>query len=581
MTDAPDHEEHFLDRVYQIALDPSHLDAFIEFWHETDLAAQTETPRFDDTYKSHLTRAGALLQRAEGAQTDLDHHLQPFDNLAALIVNSALQVEAMNTGAQTSLRAQIGASLSDIQCPPDVRDALLQTVKDVLFRPSLTERLLKVDASEKSGFMLFRVMRLDQILPSGPAVLIASTLLHLQDTLPDLLKSVFHLTEAEQSIVGRLTEGQTAKQIAQLRGVSEGTVRGQIKSILGKMNVGSQSDIIRLTLTLNKFPKGITPRSVAGLRMAPSLSEDWLDAEVWKPFNTCTLPDGRSLVFHDMGPATGTPILFSHMGSCMVRWTRPMLKQAYAHNLRIICPIRAGYGHSDPHNRATDVFDATRADVWHLLTRLGLSRLPYAVQGSDLPFGVDLAAHCPDMISELICIGGQMKLPGGRHLHGTGHWQRFFVSTAQTAPNMVRFASKAVMAMSKRIGPEAMLRQLCKDSAADLASLDDPETANILAANLSLMASKDTNSAEAFMREYIAFQRDWTGALHRLRDRRIQVFLAEEDPTINLGALPQLQNAYPWIEFTRLPQAGLALMYQKHPELIPVMADAAKRAAQP
>lgn len=62
------------------------------------------------------------------------------------------------------------------------------------------------------------------------------------------------------------------------------------------------------------------------------------------------------------------------------------------------------------------------------------------------------------------------------------------------------------------------------------------------------------------------------------RHIRVQIFLAEEDPTIDIGSISKLQEAYPWIEFEVVPEAGLALIYQKPEKLIPLMADAAKRA---
>lgn len=64
------------------------------------------------------------------------------------------------------------------------------------------------------------------------------------------------------------------------------------------------------------------------------------------------------------------------------------------------------------------------------------------------------------------------------------------------------------------------------------------------------------------------------------RDMRVQIFIAQEDPTIDLSSLPQLQEAYPWMEFEVVPDAGLALIFQKPEKLIALMAQAAKRATQ-
>jgi len=202
------------------------------------------------------------------------------------------------------------------------------------------------------------------------------------------------------------------------------------------------------------------------------------------------------------------------------------------------------------------------------------------VQGSDFPFAVDLISKYPDQVSELISIGGRPCLPGGLNVDGEGRWQGFFVSMAQKAPHMVQFASRALMAMSRRIGPEAMLRQLCRDSPSDLALLENEEMKQILVANINLMAAKSTNAAGAFAREYIAFQEDWSDRVLATSNIPVQIFIAEEDPTVDLDSIPRLRRAYPWIEIEVLKNAGLALVYQKPEMLIPLMAQAAKNAVQ-
>lgn len=163
-------------------------------------------------------------------------------------------------------------------------------------------------------------------------------------------------------------------------------------------------------------------------------------------------------------------------------------------------------------------------------------------------------------------------------MNGAGRWQMFFVSTARNAPNLVEFASRAVMAMCKRIGPEAMLRHLCKELPSDELLLDNEEMKQVLVANISLMAGQSTNAARAFASEYIAFQKDWSDNVMATRQIPVTLFLAEEDPTIDLAAIPKLQEQYPWIEFEVVRNAGLALTFQESKRFIPLMADAAKRA---
>lgn len=573
-----------LDRIYQIALEPSSLEDFIDFWHDSELATQFNDSEdrnpgeFDESYKVHLGRAQTILQRSEAARPDMKEYLQPYENLAAFVVSRSLHVEASNQGALSAFGVKPGDSLDQLGLPLEMRNALIRTTQEVLRKSKNSEKLLKAEMATKSGTMLFRIMRITGMFENGHAALIVSTCFYWRETIATLLGSVFHLTDAEQNVVRLLVEGKDAKSIATARDTGEGTVRGQIKSITSKMNVRSQTDIVRLVMTLGEFPKSAVGEEETVDLAVPALSSNWLETEVWKPFKSLTLQDGRTLSYHDMGPLTGNPILFSHTGSCMARWPPSMIRLAFEHNLRIICPMRAGYGQSDSLDLNANPFDAVCNDSVFLLKSLGISRLPYAVQGSDFPFAADLISKHPELVSELIGIGGRPCLPGGLNVDGAGRWQRFFVSMAQNAPHMVQFASKAVMAMSRRIGPEAMLRQLCKDSPSDLALLDTEEMKQILVANISLMAEKSTNAAGAFAMEYTAFQADWSDRMMATQNIPVQILLAEEDPTVDLGSIPKLREAYPWIEIEVLQKAGLALIYQKPQRIIPLMAEAATRA---
>ena len=432
--------DEVIDRIYEIALEPSSLDEFIDFWHDSGLAERIAdnvdgvSTEFDELYQTHFERAQIFLQRGDDARPDFSDYLSPYDNLAAFAVSTSFRVEAANPGGQAAFGVTSGDHLEDICLPAEMREALIRTTKQVLRGKPYSEKLLKADMGSKRGAVLFRVTQLEKHLEDGPAALIVSTQFHWRNSVSELLGAVFQLTKSEQDIVRLLTEGKSVKLIAAERNVSEGTVRGQIKIIIGKMNIRGQGDIIRLAMAFSRFPGDASGNTDTLNPASPALSGNWLEAEVWKPFKSVSLPDHRQLTYHDMGPPTGNPVLFSHMGSCMVRWSPSMIRLAYERNLRVICPIRAGYGHSDKMAVGADPFSVTRNDCAFLLESLRIPRLPYVVQGSDLPFAADMVANRPELITEMIAIGGQLLLPGGQSVEGTGRWQKFFVALARNAP---------------------------------------------------------------------------------------------------------------------------------------------------
>lgn len=575
-----------IDRIYDIALDPVVLEDFIDLWAQGELPGLVPDDigihKFDSFFGAHLERAMQFLQYDRGETNAFEVVLQPYESLAALVVDKSLVVKACNQRASETFGIGVGNPLRQIAFEPETVDDLTRLTHLALQQADGTDKFLRIEGDDTQAAMMLRILRIGTAQGGEPAALILSAHFQWREPVGRVLQHAFGLSMAELAVVRLLAEGQTVRSMATARGTSEGTVRNQIKSILAKMNLRSQIDIVRFALTLGVLPDVVSenPPQVAAANRTGAASQNWIEAEVWKPFVSLALPGGRRLTYHDMGPRTGNPVLFSHMGSCMVRWPGEMVKMAYALNLRVICPIRAGYGQSDALPPDADVFAATSADAAFLLAQLGIVRLPYAVLGTDFPLAADLAARYPNLISEVIGIGGRPCLPGSMQIEGTGLWQRFFVRAARHNPKLLEFAARAVIAMSRRVGAESMLHRLCKESKADLALLDRPDILRVLAANIDIMAEKSGHPGRAFAQEYLAFHGDWGARMQELRHVPMRILLAEQDPTTAIGALPELERAYPWIGFEVLPDTGLALLFQRPDKILPMVAAAAKRTVE-
>lgn len=574
----------FVDSALDVAIDPTFLDNFIAAWNQAGLETKISIQSVDDidelgpSYFRHLQRAELFLQRSTAETPSIEAVLCPFDSLVAFIIDGSLNLLARNEAAQDWFETLSGGPCAEDTLPTDLvapmRKELLDSPKSADAR-----KIVRFEAEGQTGALLLQIKPLGDLDDRGGLkYLVVCTQRYWRRGQDDALKQTFGLTSTECEIVRYLVQGDLIKKIAEKRGTSEGTARGQVKTIFSKLNVTSQAEVIRVVLPLTDLP--LLPSDQASpAPQATSLSANWLEEEVWRPFQSLMTPDGRKLDYHVMGPADGAPVLYSHMGYCQARWSRSMIKLCHKHGLRVICPIRAGFGHSDNLHPKADVIAATRYDTVQILDRLGISKLPYIAHGNDLVFAVDLIAERPDLIPELIGICGRPCLPEGIQLLGTGAWQRFFMSTAKFAPQLVHFGSKAAVAMGKRMGMEAMHRNLCKDSPADLALLEDEEIRPVILNNSSMVASPDTNAAQAFAMEYIAIEQDWSARMYAIRDTPTQILFGEQDPTIDLSFIEQIHTAYPWIDLQVIEGTGQFLIFQRYEDLIPLIAQAAWRSA--
>lgn len=577
--------DQIVDQLYDIALDPESLIGFIDAWNGAGLDTQSarETLEsintFDDAYAAHLRRAETFLTRGAEDAPALSSLLAPFDNLAAVIVDRDLRVVAYNDGATRALGLGDGDTLSALQASPATIEVFENVLHDLFSAGQKPDRLLKLEIGAKDTQTLFQIHRLKGAGPDGqPLALIVTTQYHWQPALGATLQEVFELTSAEQGVVRSLVEGMDAKSIAAQRGTSEGTVRSQIKSILSKMNARSQSEVIRLVLSFRDVTQGLADTVKLPPSLSPLAAVDWLDAEVWKPFGVLTRPGGRKMYFADLGPATGAPVLYSHMGFCAARWSRSMLKHAFRHNLRIICPIRAGYGPSENLSRSDDVMQATFDDTMALLDHLGIKRLPYLTQSSDLMFAVDLAARRPDVVTEIIGMCARPYVPGDLHYASMSKWHRFFLSTAKHAPHLLTFTSNAMMALGRRVGMVPLFRQVMKDSPTDLAMIDDPDINPVLVAIGDMISSEHAHIAQAYSMELLESEKDWSHLMVQAKETPTWFVNGLEDPSIDATSIAAFREHYPWINIEVIPDAGQLVLYQRHADLIPRIAQSAKNA---
>jgi DNA-binding CsgD family transcriptional regulator len=62
----------------------------------------------------------------------------------------------------------------------------------------------------------------------------------------ELVQSLFDLTPAEATVARGLAAGETVDQLASTRGVSENTIRMQVRAVLEKTGCSRQTDVVAL-----------------------------------------------------------------------------------------------------------------------------------------------------------------------------------------------------------------------------------------------------------------------------------------------------------------------------------------------
>ena len=70
-----------------------------------------------------------------------------------------------------------------------------------------------------------------------------------------LVAEALDLTPAESRLATMVAVGQTVRDIAEMTGRTEATVRRHLKEIFRKQGISRQADLARLVLSLDGFPR--------------------------------------------------------------------------------------------------------------------------------------------------------------------------------------------------------------------------------------------------------------------------------------------------------------------------------------
>jgi DNA-binding CsgD family transcriptional regulator len=212
----------------------------------------------------HLRRAALLHGEFTSLRTQLatftghmDRYPYPF-----LLTDPLCNVIYCNKAAIDVTRSKDGLEIAAGQLSmmsPSANSVFQKAVKEISVNRNIQIRWIDIPRpAHKAPYRLLVTpvpysggLRLCASSPAA-AVLIIDTQAH-PDPDVSILREVFSLTPAEARVTGRLSQGQSADEIARQLGVSVETVRTHIRRALSKTATGRQGELISLVLRTAPF----------------------------------------------------------------------------------------------------------------------------------------------------------------------------------------------------------------------------------------------------------------------------------------------------------------------------------------
>ena len=566
-----------LDKLYSPALDPSTLPELLDLW-ERMIAPQWHGP--EGTAKGglrgllarsslprHIRQVEDLLLKAIGQSNRRaeDLALMPYRMTVALTLDRQMRVTGVSRAAHDRLGISRGVALSGLHLKREDLRAISRAAVE-LFRTRAADEpplpsLIRA-RTEKDGQAVLVSLHLCRPDRHPPFVLMATTETHWTANALARLRDTLGLSQAELEVLTALAKNHSLAEIADLRGRSLNTVRTQVKSLLAKTETSSQSDLMRLALTSVPISAPDAPLDTAAM-ISGRVARAGLELPEL-PFQVLYRPNGRSVDFLEFGDPNGRPVIYFCANFGMCRWPADGEFTAGQTGLRVIVPIRPGYGGSTPLPLGIDRAQAVAEDVIALMDRLDIPAAHCLVLDEDMPFAARLHAIAPDRVLGVLGCGASLPFLRDAQYQRMGRWHRFVLGTARFAPQFLSFASRAGFAMARQLGKAEFVRLIYSGSPSDVATTRSPRIFDALECGTEILMGEGVDASDAYIEDTRVFHvTDWHQEFRAMADSvQVVAMIGSDDQAVAPETVGEYRVDFPQVRIIMVQNAGIFLLFQ-------------------
>lgn len=555
---AGDHMAELIDGIYEVAVDPARYESLVDIWERRlgPLRSGAGQSFSDAVLEQHAARAWLFLDRYDqiAGRRGVNAALAELGRTAAFASRDGRTVVAANEAAGQLFQLRVGQRLTALPIQPEEAEALSKAIRSISVSKQDASTVLRARSTRTGGPIIFRIRPvIDEEVQSA---LVATSEFAWPQGLTDTMREAFDLTLAEVEVVRSITEGQSPKEIAESRGRSLDTVRTQMRSILAKTETHSQSELVRVTIALMDVVEHAISRQGRGLKAASDLKDI--------PYRSVTLTDGRRLDYIEFGDPAGRACVYFPLDYGLIRWPASAEAAAERRHLRVIVPIRAGFGHSSPMPAGINYTKSTADDAAQLLRQLGVEKAVAITLGADLRFAMKLALLKPGLLTGILGCAAMLPVQTAEQYDRMDKWHRFILANGRYAPRLLPFLVKAGYSMARRLGKDRFFTAVNAGSPADLRTFEIPEVRQAILSGSDVCLSDWHSSHEAFAREVIDSETNWSDLIQQCTIP-VKLLQGDQDPQSPVQTIRELAAGFPKLDVQYLEGAGQLLFFQEWP----------------
>lgn len=348
--------------------------------------------RVDIHHRKLVDEIEALLEDPGGAARlaphleDLPRLLQSMDEHPAgdgpmvVVVDQAGRLVSQNASAATRLDLALGAPITDLALTPQAALRFAQGRR-------AADGPVTLAIAAPSGDTIFL---LGQSTTDTESLVLTEVRRGIPPELRVCLATAIGLIPSEAQLLEGLLQGKSVERIAAALGRKESTVRQQIKSIMAKMGVNSQTQLVSTAYAL-------------------SLMHGYGPAGPGRPGGAVDVHHGAELFHgrhgvvgvHRFGPRDGLPVVLLHGAFFGIAAFGPLRAAAETLGVQLIAVERPGFGHTlFPEDG--DPVALCCAQICDLLDQLGHDRVVVLAHDIGTRFAARLALEAPARVAAVV-----------------------------------------------------------------------------------------------------------------------------------------------------------------------------------
>ena len=470
-----DHKQQLIQATYSATVEPEQLETFEKLWEsyiDNEIINNESADLKSIEINKHISLALDILSRVNHVRDTAAEARKIVDSEYGLrfLFDHSGKIIVSNSDARPFLKNV--TNIYDLDIDPIAIKKIntwLANLDDSNANKFLFVHVRREKSGQKNCFFL-TPMQIGQDQSEVASTCYLVTLVDF-DVVPDALPSIqeaYHLTQAEADVAMRLSNGRTPAEISIDRNVSIFTVRTQIQIILKKTGSRTIPEMVK-TLT-GMSAKYSTLKSQTDMIAARQKQNEGL----LRPAGL-TLNDGRYFQYFEQGHPNGLPVILFPFPMYDVGLSQASAKMAVLRGLRVITPLRAGYGDSDtnPKNTAYELVDSSAADLRNLLDHLGLSKVVLMCGWAGF-HAQRFAVKHPDLVHGILQLG-TIPIWNNAYIKTLRSRQRNVMKTSIHAPQVVPYLARVGKALMDSGRGTLFATSLDKDRPIDLEALEDPD----------------------------------------------------------------------------------------------------------